>query len=91
MSYQKYQELKSLVNSLEYEAQKFNAKKIKASGARVRNGLLGVKKLADALRKDIQAELREMPTRSRPVSIPKPTALQRQVSMPPLTEAPPEQ
>lgn len=75
-----FQELKSLVNSLEYEMRKFESKKVKVSGQRVRNGLLNIKKLSDQLRKDIQAELKAMPTRSKNIPIPKPTALQRQVS-----------
>ena len=70
-----YLELKSLVASIDYEMKKFESKKVKVSGARVRASLLDVKKLADKMRKDIQAQIRELPAKSRPIKIPKPALL----------------
>ena len=66
-----YEELKSLVRSMEFEFKKFQLRKIKASGQRVRNTLLDIKKLCDKMRKDIQAEIKSMPTRSKPIKIPR--------------------
>jgi len=59
-----FNELKSLILSLEYELNKFETKKVKVSGQRVRNSLLTVKKLADKMRKEISDKLKELPVRS---------------------------
>lgn len=75
-----YLELKSLVASIDYEMKKFEARKVKVSGARVRASLLSVKKLADKMRKDIQEQIRELPSKSRPIKIPKKTSLKKQAS-----------
>tara|TARA_R110002126_G_scaffold255844_3_gene398866 strand:- start:2351 stop:2599 length:249 start_codon:yes stop_codon:yes gene_type:complete len=77
----RYSELKSMVDSMEGEFKKFNDKKIKTSGKRVRNSLLSCKKMCDVLRREIQAELKSMPVSSRvvkkspPIPIPSKTAL----------------
>ena len=85
MSDTRFQELKSLVASMEYEHKKWSLRKIKASASRVRNNLLEVKKIATLMRKEIQAEVRDMPVRSKPIKIPKattkPAELERQTSV----------
>jgi hypothetical protein len=71
---------------MEYEYKKWSLRKIKASASRVRNNLLEVKKIATLMRKEIQDEVRNMPVRSKPIKIPKPskpTALERQTSASP--------
>ena len=71
----RFNELKSLISSMEYEHKKWTLRKIKASGQRVRNNLLEVKKIATLLRKEISDEIKSMPVRSKPRAIPKPTTL----------------
>ena len=81
-----YEELKSLVRSMEFEHKKFRLRKIKASGQRVRNTLLDIKKLCDKMRKDIQAEIKAMPTRSKAVKIPK-TKVEASLPVPEASQA----
>jgi len=58
-------ELVSTVEALNQDFQKFSQKKVKIAGARVRNNLLHCKKLCDKLRKQIQTEVKSIPTKHR--------------------------
>ena len=60
-----HKELQSIFDALNQDFQKFNLKKVKIAGARVRNNLLNCKKLCDKLRKQIQNEVRALPTKHR--------------------------
>ena len=53
-SIQKFNELKSLIGSLEADADKFFNKGNSAAGTRVRKGLQDVKNLAQSIRLEIQ-------------------------------------
>jgi hypothetical protein len=65
MENKNYNSLKALVEALETDYTKFNTRKIKVCGNRVRNNLLNIKKLCDSLRKEIQEELNSLPTKHR--------------------------
>jgi hypothetical protein len=65
MENKNYNSLKALVEALETDYTKFNTRKIKVCGNRVRNNLLNIKKLCDSLRKEIQVELNSLPTKHR--------------------------
>ena len=60
-----YKALKSIIETLDIDFSKFQHKKVKACGARVRNNLLNVKKLCDMLRKQILFDIKEIPTKHR--------------------------
>ena len=60
-----YKKLKAIVSAIDVDFEKFQNKKVKASGNRVRNNLLNVKKLCDELRKQIQNEMKKLPTKHR--------------------------
>jgi len=60
-----YETLKATIEALSVDFEKFDSKKVKAAGQRTRNHLLTAKKLCDNLRKQIIAEMRELPTRHR--------------------------
>ena len=66
----KFSEIKALIGSAEFELKKFESKKIKSSGSKVRAALLDIKKLCDSLRKDIQAEIKAIPKKERKVKMP---------------------
>ncbi len=53
----KWLKMKETVDAMEPDVNKFEDNSVKASGKRVRKGLQDVKKLAQELRKDIQAEI----------------------------------
>jgi hypothetical protein len=65
-----YKELKATIDSLTKDFEKFDTKKVKAAGQRVRNHLLNAKKLCDVLRKQLMCEMRDLPTKHRIVSEP---------------------
>ena len=60
-----YATLKAIVESMSVDMDKFNTKKVKACGQRVRSNLLTVKKLCDVLRKQIIADIKEIPVKHR--------------------------
>ena len=60
-----YDTLKATIEALSKDFSKFEDKKVKAAGQRVRNNLLNAKKLCDTLRKQIMKEMRELPTKHR--------------------------
>lgn len=60
-----HKELQAIVEALNQDFLKFNHKKVKIAGARVRNNLLNCKKLCDKLRRQIQSEVKILPTRHR--------------------------
>tara|TARA_R110001599_G_scaffold73668_3_gene203662 strand:- start:5913 stop:6377 length:465 start_codon:yes stop_codon:yes gene_type:complete len=60
-----YDTLKATIEALCKDFIKFEDKKVKAAGQRVRNNLLNAKKLCDTLRKQIMKEMRELPTKHR--------------------------
>jgi hypothetical protein len=60
-----YENLKCLITALTQDYEKFNERKIKAAGQRVRNGLLNIKKLCDELRKQVKAEIVSIPVKHR--------------------------
>lgn len=64
-----YQSLKAIVNAIDTDFKKFKLKKVKASGNRVRNNLLNIKKLCDELRKQIQEDIKAIPTKHRKKTI----------------------
>jgi len=53
-NYERFTELKDLINGLEGDADKFYNKGNNAAGTRVRKGLQDVKNLAQAIRLEIQ-------------------------------------
>jgi len=60
-----YDNLKAVITALTQDYEKFKSKKVKAAGQRVRNGLLNTKKLCDILRKQVLADMREIPIKHR--------------------------
>ena len=60
-----YHELKKLVASMEHDASKFHHSRVKASGTRYRALLMKCKKACDAIRKEVQAEVKEMTVKRR--------------------------
>ena len=60
-----YDNLKAVITALTQDYEKFKSKKVKAAGQRVRNGLLNTKKLCDTLRKQVLADIREIPIKHR--------------------------
>jgi len=60
-----YHELKTLVASMEHDASKFHHSKVKASGTRYRALLMKCKKACDAIRKEVQAEVKGMTVKRR--------------------------
>jgi hypothetical protein len=60
-----YENLKCLITALTQDYEKFNERKIKAAGQRVRNGLLNIKKLCDELRKQVKSEIVSIPIKHR--------------------------
>lgn len=60
-----YHELKTLVASMEHDASKFHHSKVKASATRYRALLMKCKKACDAIRKEVQAEVRGMAVKRR--------------------------
>lgn len=52
-----YAKLRELVDSMEGDVNKFNAKGAKASARRIRGLLMEIKKLTASFRKDIQEEV----------------------------------
>lgn len=53
----KVDEIKSLVEEMETDAEKFSEKGVKAAGKRVRKNAMLVKKLCHTLRQDVTAEM----------------------------------
>ena len=64
-SKENYEQLRATIDTIQSDFEKFEAKKIKAAGQRVRNHLLNAKKLCDVLRKQIIDETRGLPTKHR--------------------------
>ena len=60
-----YDNLKAVIIALTQDYEKFKSKKIKAAGQRVRNGLLNTKKLCDTLRKQVLADIKNLPIKHR--------------------------
>jgi len=60
-----YEVLKSTIEALSVDFEKFDNKKVKVGGQRTRNHLLTAKKLCDKLRRDIMLEMRGLPTKLR--------------------------
>lgn len=60
-----YDTLKATVEALNLDYEKFNEKRVKVAGARVRNNLLNCRKLCDKLRKHVLADIRAIPTKHR--------------------------
>lgn len=73
-----YDTLKATVEALNLDYEKFNEKRVKVAGARVRNNLLNCRKLCDKLRKHVLEDIRAIPTKHRKecedelIEIPKP-------------------
>lgn len=65
MSDKNYEMLQSMIASLAIDFKKFSEKKIKVAGCRVRGQLLDIKKLADVMRKEVLAEVKSMPVKTR--------------------------
>jgi hypothetical protein len=60
-----YATLKATIEALNLDYEKFNEKKVKAAGARVRNNLLNCKKLCDKLRKQVLLDIKALPIKRR--------------------------
>ena len=60
-----YETLKATAEAMTSDFEKFNSKKIKAAGQRVRSHLLIIKKLCDTLRKQIIADINDIPIKHR--------------------------
>jgi hypothetical protein len=60
-----YEKICSMVKAMETDHIKFSQKKVKASGNRLRNNLLNIKKLCDEMRKDILTDMAKIPTKHR--------------------------
>ena len=60
-----YDSLRSMVEAMNEDLKKFNIKKVKASGSRVRNNLLNCRKLCDKIRKQILADMKSIPVKRR--------------------------
>jgi len=60
-----HEALKATIEALNIDYEKFNEKKVKAAGARVRNNLLNCKKLCDKLRKQVLADIKAIPIKHR--------------------------
>jgi hypothetical protein len=60
-----YDALKAIVVALDQDFEKFQDKKVKAAGGRVRNNLLNCKKLCDKLRKQVLADIKILPIKHR--------------------------
>ena len=60
-----YETLKATADAMTSDFEKFNSKKIKACGQRVRSNLLTIKKLCDTLRKQIIADIKDIPIKHR--------------------------
>lgn len=81
MSKENYEKLCSMVKAMETDHKKFNDKKVKASGNRMRNNLLNIKKLCDEMRKEILTDMEKIPTKHRKAKseeLPPPPVLKRQ-------------
>ena len=63
------QNMGTLIASVGLELQRFESKPSKTSATRIRASLLQIKKLADVMRKDILAESKEIPTKSRAAKV----------------------
>lgn len=60
-----YESLKSIIEALKIDYDKFNNKKVKIAGSRLRNNLLNCKKLCDILRNQILIEIKDLPVKHR--------------------------
>jgi hypothetical protein len=60
-----YINIKAVIVALDQDYEKFEKKKVKVAGARVRNNLLNIKKLCDILRKQVLAQIKELPIKHR--------------------------
>lgn len=60
-----YEALKATIEALKIDYEKFQDRKVKAAGGRVRNNLLNCKKLCDKIRKQVLVEIKEIPTKHR--------------------------
>ena len=65
-----YDNLKAVIMALTSDYEKFNKKKVKAAGQRVRSSLLNTKKLCDTLRKQVKEEIATIPVKHRSKSPP---------------------
>lgn len=57
---EKYEELKSLVENLEQDVNKFYNKDVKAAAVRIRKALQDIKKVAQDMRKDVSDKKNNM-------------------------------
>ena len=57
-----------MIVALDQDYEKFDKKKVKVAGARVRNNLLNIKKLCDILRKQVLVQIKDLPIKHRPSS-----------------------
>ena len=63
-----YTNIKAVIVALDQDYEKFEKKKVKVAGARVRNNLLNIKKLCDILRKQVLVQIKDLPIKHRPSS-----------------------
>lgn len=62
---EEFKTLKSLVDAMTSDFERFNSKKVKACGQRARSNLLTIKKLCDTLRKQIIIDIKNIPINHR--------------------------
>lgn len=62
---QNYEKLNGIVSALSGDLDKFNAKRNKSAGQRVRSGLLNCKKVCDLMRKQLNEDIKSIPVASR--------------------------
>ena len=60
-----YYLLKATVEAIDSDYTKFQNRRVKVCGNRVRNNLLNIKKLCDVLRKQILEDIKTIPTKHR--------------------------
>ena len=60
-----YETLRSTIEALTMDYDKFREQKIKACGLRVRNNLLNCKKLCDKIRKQVLLDMKAVPVKAR--------------------------
>tara|TARA_R110000868_G_scaffold355510_2_gene617029 strand:+ start:141 stop:566 length:426 start_codon:yes stop_codon:yes gene_type:complete len=83
-----YETIKATCDAMTSDFERFNSKKIKACGQRVRSNLLTIKKLCDTLRKQIINDIKAIPIKHRidtDDEIPEPLELKREQTVVPET------
>ena len=66
-SAEEYDTLRSSINALSVDFKKFNEKKVKIAGSRIRSKLLDIKKITDSLRVTVLADIKKIPIKKRVV------------------------